>query len=219
MSLENLTEHEQLFYTEGFKLGSEAAWVIADEQAYLDRITSMYAQIDGLIESILNMARSQQVPVDCRKGCSFCCYQAVFANSYELHYLSKFLKKTFPHQQVEAVRLKAIEKNEKVSVMSNDRQLNYKSPCPLLADGACSAYAARPMACRIYLSMSLNSCREFFEHPENESSFAQLLEFPLMAGRMMNEGFAAALHEKGIDIAEFRMEEGLASALTFGVNR
>jgi Fe-S-cluster containining protein len=92
--------------------------------------------------------------------------------------------------------------------------LKYKAPCPLLENGACSIYDARPMACRIYLSTKFDTCLEFFHHPEDEVNYPALIELSLRAGRMMNEGFIAALKENGIETAEFRFEEGLKIALS-----
>jgi hypothetical protein len=69
------------------------------------------------------------------------------------------------------------------------------------------------MACRIYLSTRLETCLEFYHHPENEQNYPALIDFPLKAGRMMNEGFMAALKENGIETAEFRLEEGLKIVL------
>lgn len=219
MSLDNLTEHEKAFYDDGFRLGKEAAQHASNEKVFLSYIGEMYTAIDQLIDSILGMAKRQNIPVDCRKGCEYCCHQAVFANSYELHYLGNFINDKFYTPDKDAVIKKAVEKNKLTKKMSDEQVLSYKSPCPLLKDGACSAYQARPMACRIYLSMRLSSCIEFFKNPDNPNSFPQLLEFPLMAGRMMNEGFTAALREKDIEIAEFRMEDGLATMLKYGANR
>jgi len=69
------------------------------------------------------------------------------------------------------------------------------------------------MACRIYLSTKLESCIKFYHHPENETDYPALIDFPLRAGRMMNEGFSAALKEFGIEAAEYKLEEGLRIVL------
>jgi hypothetical protein len=97
--------------------------------------------------------------------------------------------------------------------MKRAEMLNYKSACPLLEDGACIAYAARPMACRIYLSTSVESCRRFYDDPGDAVNYPALLEFPLRAGRMLNEGFVAAFRQHGYPSSEVRMEEGLDSLL------
>ncbi|HDR51600.1 MAG TPA: hypothetical protein ENN90_08265 [Mariniphaga anaerophila] len=62
----------------------------------------------------------------------------------------------------------------------------------------------------IYLSANLESCLYFYEEPENEKSFPALLQFPMRMGRMLNEGFKAALKANGIKVEEFRIEEKLS---------
>ncbi len=63
------------------------------------------------------------------------------------------------------------------------------------------------MACRIYLSYSEKACRR--ELPE-------LFEFPLHAGRMLNEGFVAWLKQNGMQSTELPLEQGYASIVTLG---
>lgn len=41
-----------------------------------------------------------------------------------------------------------------------------KLPCPLLRDGACSIYEARPLACRMHHSQSVEACASNFEDPD-----------------------------------------------------
>ena len=218
MTTNNLTEHEQLFYNDGFRLGQEAAKQIKDEKAFFKCIEEMHLAIDQLIGSLLAMAKKQGIAVDCKKGCAWCCHQAVYANSYEVHYLGAYIRGNLePLEQNETLQ-RAINKNEQTSVLSDEDVLKFKSACPLLKDGACSAYQARPMACRIYLSMNVNSCLEFYKNPENNENYPALLDFPLSAGRMMNEGFIEALKASEIFVTEFRLEEGLKTFLTKGSN-
>ncbi|WP_321290326.1 YkgJ family cysteine cluster protein [uncultured Sunxiuqinia sp.] len=210
---EGLSEHEQLFYNDGYQLGLQAAKNNYAEDDLFQAMAQMYQAIDQLIESLSAMAQKQGIAIHCRKGCDYCCRQAVFANSYELHYLDHFIKKNFSNDQKNQVREKAMAKNKQTSALEEKDMLNFKSPCALLKNGSCTAYEARPMACRIYLSTNVISCIEFYQNPENENNYPALLNFPLMAGRMMNEGFIAALKENGIEIAEFRLEEGLKNVL------
>lgn len=74
------------------------------------------------------------------------------------------------------------------------------------------AYEARPMACRIYMSMSVDSCKTFYKKPDDETNYPALLEFPLQAGRMMNEGFNKGLKAAGLKGSELLMEEALLIA-------
>ncbi len=203
------SEYEQLFYNDGYQLGKEAAKNGCQEEDLFRAMDQLYLAIDQLIDSLAVMAQKQDRPIHCKKGCSYCCHQAVFANSYELHYLGNFIQNQFDSSAIQQIKKEAAAKNKVTSQLDEKAVLNDKGPCPLLKAGTCSVYAARPMACRIYLSTHVGSCIEFYQNPTNKENYPALLEFPLMAGRMMNEGFMAALKEACIEIAEFRLEEGL----------
>jgi len=169
----------------------------------------LYSAIDGLNESIIALANRQNKSVACFNGCHWCCHQAVYANSYELHYLSERIKTKFEGEKLSGLADRVKAKSAKTATLSEEEVLNYKSPCPLLVKGSCSAYESRPMACRIYLSTQLETCLEFYQNPENVDNYPALIDLPLRAGQMMNEGFCAALKEIGIETAEFRLESGL----------
>jgi Fe-S-cluster containining protein len=130
-----------------------------------------------------------------------------------LHFLSEKIKTRFSSEKISKWIEAAESKFVATSQMNEEQVSKYKAPCPLLENGACSVYDARPMACRIYLSTKLETCLEFYHHPENELNYPTLIEFPLQAGRMMNEGFMAALKEHSIETAEFKLEEGLRIVL------
>ena len=217
----HFTEHERIFYSDGYKLAQTAIEQGLSNATLFSAIESLYAAIDGLNDSVVALAERQNMPVACHKGCHWCCHQAVYANSYELHFLSEKIKSRFSPEQISGW-IKAAEAKSAVTSKMNEEEVSaYKAPCPLLENGACSSYDARPMACRIYLSTQLNTCIEFYRHPENKENYPALIDFPLRAGRMMNEGFMAALKGYGIETAEFRLEEGLRIVLkndqpTFG---
>ncbi len=209
----HFSENDRIFYADGYKLAQNAIQDGFSNKSLFSAIESLYAAIDGVNDSLLELARRQNIQVDCKKGCHWCCHQAVYANSYELHYLSEQLKSKFTDEEFSSVVSLAEKKNAVTSKLTTDEVLKFKSPCPLLKEGSCSIYTARPMACRIYLSTQLDSCLEFYHHPDNEDNFPALIDFPLRAGRMMNEGFRAALKGFGIETAEFRLEEGLCIVL------
>jgi Fe-S-cluster containining protein len=215
MAIENkhFTENERIFYSDGYQLAQSAIEQGLTNNTLFSAIESMYAAIDALNDSIVALAERQKIPVACHKGCQWCCHQAVYANSYELHFLSEKIKKRFSPEKISKWLEAAEAKFTSTSKMNEMEVSKYKTPCPLLENGACSVYEARPMACRIYLSTKLETCLEFYHHPENEHNYPALIDFPLQAGRMMNEGFMAALKEYGIETAEFKLEEGLRIVL------
>lgn len=99
---------------------------------------------------------------------------------------------------------------------SLEDQLKIRVACPFLKDGSCKVYEARPMGCRIYLSSSARSCKQEFDQPGNQKSIPELYEFPLIAGRMLNEGFVAYQKQVGLQSSELPVEQGYSSLVTFG---
>lgn len=207
----NFSDIEKTFYSDGYKFGMKAVEGNLSHDSLFLSIAEMYSSIDELFLSLTRFSLQQNKPIECKKGCSFCCYQPVFALDYEMLYLSSFIRDNFSKKEQTEIQFRANKTQRKLSGLSETQILNSKQPCPLLKNGVCSAYTARPMACRIYLSTAVKSCKKFYTDPENKSNFPALLEFPLRAGQMMNEGFKSALKTKGIIAKEFRIDENLFS--------
>lgn len=205
-----LEQFEKAFYNDGFQLGMKALEAVDDKKAMFSAIQEMYTAIDGLIDSLTILAQQQGQAIECKIGCEWCCHQPVFALDYELGYLQNYIDEYFDNETKAVIKTKAQRKLAKLSTLSDDEFLNAKSPCPLLNDGACIAYEARPMACRIYLSSSVKTCLKFFNKPDDKTSYPALLDMPMRLGRMMNEGFKSALKFNAILPEEFRIEEKLS---------
>jgi len=204
-----LDDLEKAFYSDGYKYGIKAVENRMTKTVFYSCIGEMYSAIDSLIESLSDFARRQGYPIACKKGCEWCCHQPVFALDYELDFLSSFVNKHLSLEEQNEIKKKAKEKNLKFKKLGKDNLLNAKHPCSLLKNGICLAYETRPMACRIYLSSNLETCLKFFNTPEDKSNYPALLELPMRSGRMMNEGFKAALKTNGVIAKEFRIEEKL----------
>jgi Fe-S-cluster containining protein len=200
---------EKAFYNDGYQLGMKAADAGLYHKQLFTSVGSMYDAVDGLIESFKTMAEQQNQNIACQKGCEWCCHQPVFALDYELDYLREFLQKNADKTTQKEIAARARKKNNKLSNLQDDELLNSKYPCPLLKNGCCLTYAARPMACRIYLSSNLKTCLHFFQSPDDKNNYPALLDLPMRLGRMMNEGFKTALKFGGHEAQEFRIEERL----------
>lgn len=209
-------EIDRIFYRDGYRLA----------HAYLDQelsavqlgeaIRALYSAIDELIEAFLQRAAAENQPVSCKNGCAWCCHQEVFAITHEFLYLNEYVQKHLSEEEKEAVLDRAREKVKLTMNKSVEEQLKIRSACPFLESGSCMVYEARPMACRIYLSASESSCRKEHDHPSDKRSFPGLFDFPLQAGRMMNEGFVAWLKQAGLQVSELPIEQGYSSMLTLG---
>lgn len=209
MQRDRLSGQFTKFYSDGYKIGMEAVSRGLSDEALNRATEQLYRNVDGLINSLLGYAKKNDTKVYCRKGCSCCCYQPAYALTHEILYLKKYIHDKFKKSEQEEVLERAFIREQKVGRLSKDALLNSKHACPLLKGGICTAYEARPMSCRIYLSLDIRSCKDFYLNPDSQSGFPKIMEFPLQAGRMMNEGFKAALKQSGGMSEEYRIEEGL----------
>lgn len=208
---------DETFFNDGYRLCNAFIGQDFSIKNIFAAQKQLYVVVDQLIYSFIGRSSNEGSPPACRKGCSFCCHQTVFASTYELLYLADFLKKKYPGKLVEGVIAKLDTKAVLTRELKMNSLLKYKMPCPLLhaTIGYCTAYQARPVACRIYLSSSEASCLFDLEQPDNDTVFPSLYEMPLRAGRMLNEGFQARLREGRIDklqVFETTIEQGVLSA-------
>ena len=209
-------EIDKIFYRDGYRLASSYLDQELSAVQLSEAIRALYSAIDELLEAFMQRASTEGQPVDCKKGCSWCCHQEVFAITHEFLYLNDYVQKHLS----EADRNNVLERaREKVKISMNksvEEQLLIRSACPFLESDICMAYEARPMACRIYLSASEPSCRKEHDNPSDKRTFPGLFDFPLRAGRMMNEGFVTWLKQADLQVSELPMEQGFSSMVTLG---
>lgn len=209
---------DEAFFKDGYNLCDVYLSMGISQKNLFDAQKKLYQTIDELISSFLKRSETEGQPSACRMGCSFCCHQTVLASPYELLFLADFVKKKFRSDALQTIVDRAEDKKAKTSKLKIDRLLNHKQACPLLhpTGGFCRAYQARPMACRIYLSQSVQSCKDDLDNPMDDTIYPELYELPLRAGRMMNEGFQARIRkgrEENLQAFENTIEEGLLTAL------
>lgn len=212
MEESQMTEHEKIFFNDGLNLVNASLADHANKKSILHTTRQAQDAIDGLVDALSSEAKRQNMPVDCKKGCSWCCHQPVFTTSHEVLFIWEFMQLNIKQEDQKVILQNAFNNYQKRGRMDDKELLSSKMPCPLLVNGSCSIYPARPVACRIYLSMSEPSCKTYFDEPDKTNSYPQLFEFPLQAGRMVNEGINKGLHEKDIKNREMIIEEGLLLA-------
>lgn len=211
MNKSELSDTDKAFFQDGLRLADTI--IDTPEEKKLWQATRQEQDaMEGLIDALSEEAKKHNVAIDCRKGCNWCCHQPIFGVAHEFHYLWQFIQLNMSEDEQKEVLQKSFDNYQKRGRLSQKELEKSKLPCPLLKNGACSAYPARPMACRIYLSMSEDSCKNYHDHPEDEKNYPALLEFPLRAGQMMNEGFSEGLKKKTLSNNEYLMEEGILIA-------
>jgi len=208
------SETDRIFFSDGYRLASHALLKGKSWNTLENMYSTLYEQTDLLTDSFIRRCRAEGKRVDCHRGCSWCCHQAIFVSAGEILFLENYLLKHTDGQTVREVTGKTREKSRLTSKMNIREVLRHSSPCPLLQENCCVVYPVRPLACRIYLSSSEPSCRRQYRNPQNTGGFPELYAFPLRAGRMMHEGMNARLREEGIINTEWLLESMLTDILT-----
>ncbi len=209
-------EIDRIFYRDGYRLAYSCLENGATAARLTEGIRQLYAAVDDLLDSFLKRTAAEGKPADCKNKCSWCCHQAVLAVTHEFLYIREHIKGHFDEASSSLILEKARNKSMLTLHKPLKEQLMVRSPCPFLDSGSCSVYVARPMACRIYLSSSVGECKRDHDDPGNGRTNVGLFEFPLQAGRMLNEGFVAYLKQTGFQVTELSMEQGYSSMVTQG---
>jgi Fe-S-cluster containining protein len=178
----------------------------------MDLTGKLYVSIDSLMDSFISRCQQEGKNVDCRKGCSPCCCQAVLTLPHEILFLFGYIKENLNEMEIKLIRKNAYMKDEVTKNMKVMEFLYHKSPCPLLINDICIAYRARPLACRTYISSSRDGCIREYHNPSDLDIFPDLYDFTIQAGRMINEGFCAFLSEKQIFPTEWQIESMIMTA-------
>jgi Fe-S-cluster containining protein len=206
------TEIDSIFFSDGYNLARKYLQEKITLENLLALSGNIYESIDGLMNSFISRCGKERKNVDCRKGCSICCCQAVLALPYEILFLFDHISKNLSGKEIQAVMERAYLRDKVTKRMKVMEFLHYKSPCPLLINDICIAYSARPMACRTYISSSREGCLNEYHNPADHDIFPDLYEFTIRAGRMINEGICAYLTEKKLLSAEWQIESMLITA-------
>ncbi|MCF8378114.1 MAG: YkgJ family cysteine cluster protein [Bacteroidales bacterium] len=206
---EDYNEIDNVFFNDGYTLAGSILKNFVSQGGLLRLSETLYANIDELLEAFEKRVKKENQKLDCKKACHWCCTQAVFINPWEAHFISDYLKTNFNNEEISDYKIKIDSKDLNTKSMTMKRLLTNKQECPFLQEKSCSIYPARPVACRIYLSMSVESCKKFYKQPEIRANYAKLYQFPLHAGKMLSEGSAAFLRDKKIDVPVITLESAM----------
>lgn len=203
-----------IFFQDGFKLASQFLEGDVSETRVANLMSAAYEAVDGLITSFRKRCLRDGLKIDCHKGCAWCCHQAVLVSTHEILLISWYLYREMSHEQRQEVYRKALEKEAVTGNMNVREFLQTLHPCPFLKEHSCLIYPVRPMACRCYLSADVDSCLDEYHEPGNRLIMAALYDFPLRAGRSINEGIRAVLMQNRLIPSEWLLEVLLTKTFT-----
>jgi Fe-S-cluster containining protein len=170
-------------------------------------------ELDGLFAEGMIRTRAS---IACSAGCCYCCCLKVDVFPAEAFLLADCVKRNCSEDVRNAVLVKAGQNRAKIAPMNVEQHLGANLPCPLLCNGRCSAYLARPSTCRVFHAQTVQTCKTSFEHPEDmHSPDSQIrpIQLVLGAARMaVAQGYEAFSY----DARSYDLNSALLEALRDG---
>lgn len=150
----------------------------------------------------------------CRAGCSLCCSLRVDTFAHDVFHLARHIRAHFTPVDLAALLGRLAAHAEKVLALTPFEHATQNIPCPMLREGCCSVYAARPHSCRRHHSQDLAACQYTYDHPTD-------IETPAAHDRPLYLSLSAAMQtdietyaEHGFDYTIYELGTALHEALT-----
>lgn len=155
----------------------------------------------------------RRLPIACEAGCAFCCHGTVFASAPEILHLANELAER-PDVAAE-VKARAEAHAAELARADIDARAALRLPCPVLVDGRCAAYEARPMACRAYHSGDREACRVAFEEGDARP-LLPIVPSMFHVPHAHAFGMMTGLRSRGLDVGPYDLATALPTALGDG---
>jgi Fe-S-cluster containining protein len=167
----------------------------------------------ALDEALARIPVVQRGNVACRSGCDLCCHLRVMATPAEVFGVVDFLKAQLDPASFAAFRDRVADTARRLVGLPRAQVLATNLPCPVLVDGRCSAYAARPFNCRAYHSLDRDACQQSFDNPADTTLNHPQYGAVARVHEGVQAGHVAGLADAGFDSKQYELVTALAEAL------
>ncbi|MBC7475104.1 MAG: YkgJ family cysteine cluster protein [Candidatus Sericytochromatia bacterium] len=169
----------------------------------------LYKKSEELINQVVEPVKDL---IDCKNGCSFCCYNQVSVTPLEVLTIDKYLKENLSDNELNDLKEKIVQTDK---ITYNTKHLERKKlrmPCPLLKDNSCSVYSVRPLFCRGWNSNSSIDCEDAFN--SNEEHEIKIFGSQLMVTNSISIGLNKGIKKLGNKSENLELIHALKIALT-----
>jgi Fe-S-cluster containining protein len=150
----------------------------------------------------------------CCAGCSWCCYFTVDVRAAEVFRILDFVAQSFTPEEKARVYAEVRANSLILAALGEGERVTLNLKCPLLNEGQCTVYQARPQSCRNYHATDVAGCRQSFEEPENLDIDPEFAPGVYQAGGAHVEAVSAAMREAGYDVNVYELNRALDAALS-----
>ncbi len=132
-----------------------------------------------------------ETPVACKAGCTYCCHLMFFTDALTVFRVADWLRSHRSEPEIEDLKWRLQE------YIEGGFGLNEvpRPACPLLVDGLCMAYEARPLVCRAQNALRVSECVEKYEGGRD---MVVAHDMPIRVWVALSEGLTAGYAEAGL---------------------
>jgi Fe-S-cluster containining protein len=128
--------------------------------------------------------------------------------------LAEHVKRTFTSDELAQLIERLRSHVALIMPMIGEQQHRTNIPCPLLRNSRCSVYSARPLACRLYHSLDVSSCKKSYDDPNDLVTCAPHAQKYGQAWMTMTGLANGAFAHHGYDQNGYELGSALLEALT-----
>ena len=166
----DIEKNDAAFVGKPFSLVGENAYPVQANTRHMAKLLLDHAAPDrasraaAFAADLLEVSTAQHLKekIARARGCFHCCTTYVSTSLPEVFRLARAIDGD------NHTSLKIYAASAKSKAMPQLQREVDRVHCPILVDGACSAYDVRPLVCRAVLSTSLESCLHIFQHGSTE---------------------------------------------------
>jgi hypothetical protein len=181
-----------------------------------DFVHGVYSSVDEATACGLGLLRSEDgiIPT-CKLGCWHCCRYHILTSVAEAHTLAQYVKRELSVDQINDLRLRTQQWHEwdnsrpgrypSANIGEQTDLSSYDHCCPLLVNGACSAYPVRPVVCRTHFVCSNPQSCCAANDPESTQDAPVVLKSVVKAARPFSMAIRDHIENAGGDFSRSMM--------------
>jgi Fe-S-cluster containining protein len=186
-------------------------------------IKAVYSSVDEAVARALDRLRSEDgIVPSCKLGCCHCCRYHIVINIAEARTLAQYVKREFSPEQRKDLRMRTQRWHEwedslrgggaSADVAWQTDPPHYDPCCPLLVNGACSAYDVRPVVCRTHFVSSHPLSCHAANDPESAEESPLVIELVVTVTNPFSMAVKDHIEKAGLDYSRSMtlLPQGLA---------
>ena len=170
-------------------------------------------ELGGSTQEKITAKDPPKYAIACKDGCAHCCRLYVQVTPLEALHLARWLITHRTPEELAAVKARVAAADDATRGKGTDARTLVPRPCPLLADERCSAYEARPFACRGANSADPEACESVLGATERVLTPSYRHQREIWSG--MVRASAAAVRDMGKRPDLLELNAALRIALSF----